>query len=145
MHKLFSVTTHCHLFIHTTHLPLDEMLSKSHLRPNLHSNIRLNHIWLMICTLYAKINEHVCNSFQSSKEVSSGRFTLDESCNLLELVMNQQTTKNFDSLDIKKINFKAIGDAMHRFLLSWNTCLLKYFKKLNFINIVSVYVQNCTL
>ncbi len=53
-------------------------------------------------------------SLQSGEKVSSGRFTLEESCSLLELVMNQQKRKNFDSIDIKKINFKAIGEAMNR-------------------------------
>ena len=107
----------CHLFIHTPHFPLDDNVANKldHICLNLHSqHLPQSHLTYDM----QQKNEHVCDSFQSSEEVSSGRFTLDESCNLLELVMNQQKTKNFDSLDIKKINFKAIGDAMHRFLLS---------------------------
>ncbi len=58
--------------------------------------------------------------FQSGEKGNSGRFTLDESCNFLELVMNQQKTNNFESLDFKKIDYKAIGEALHRYYqLQW--------------------------
>ncbi len=43
-----------------------------------------------------------------------GYFTVDESCRLLELVLNQQKTKNFDDVVFEKVNFSEIGEMMRR-------------------------------
>ena len=47
----------------------------------------------------------------------SGRFTFSESCSLLDLVMAQQKTNNFNKIDNKKIDFNEIALILGRFVI----------------------------
>ncbi len=55
---------------------------------------------------------------EASETKVVGRFTFVESCSLLELVMAQQKTNNFHTIDNKKIDFKNIALQLGRFELT---------------------------
>lgn len=54
--------------------------------------------------------------FQSGENslLESGKFSIEDSCTLLKLVLNQQRTSNFEDVDYDKIDFDAIAQQMLR-------------------------------